>query len=117
MQQGNLYGICAPIEKLIALNKKLGSTLDLIKMTPFFRTYKINLERECPFWAQQRLCNNNKCSVCECEEKDVPTFWSEMKSQPLPDLGPKLQEMRNVRKTHDSFSSSFTSSIFMPSSG
>jgi hypothetical protein len=44
-------------------------------LTPFFRTYRVNMERECPFWAQQRLCNNHKCSVCECSDEEIPSFW------------------------------------------
>ena len=33
------------------------------------------MEKECPFWAQQRMCNSNKCSICECEDKEIPVFW------------------------------------------
>jgi hypothetical protein len=51
-----------------------------LKATPYFRTYKVNLERECPFWAQQRLCGNNKCAVCECSDSEIPLFWKEQKS-------------------------------------
>ena len=73
--EGDVYGTCAPIESLKELNGSISPVLSQLKETPFFRTYKINLERECPFWAQQRLCNNNKCAVCECDEKEVPDFW------------------------------------------
>ena len=72
---GELYGTCQPIEKLIKLNHMIRPTLARIAASPYFRTFKVNMERECPFWAQQRLCNSDKCSVCECEKNDVPSFW------------------------------------------
>jgi len=70
-----LYGICAPIEHLKELNREIYPTLQKLTLTPFFRTYRVNMERECPFWAQQRLCNNHKCSVCECSDEEIPSFW------------------------------------------
>lgn len=75
LQVGDLYGICAPIEHLKELNKEIHPTLQKLTLTPFFRTYRVNMERECPFWAQQRLCNNHKCSVCECSDEEIPSFW------------------------------------------
>ena len=53
--------------------------LDDIAATPFFRTFKANMAEECPFWAQQRMCNRDKLSVyglhLHCEEEDVPAYW------------------------------------------
>ena len=48
---GTLYDICAPIEKLDEMNKNISPILNEIIETPFFMTYKINMETECPFWA------------------------------------------------------------------
>lgn len=45
------------------------------------------MERECPFWAQQRLCNSNKCGVCECEDKDVPKFWKKAQDEDQTSMG------------------------------
>jgi ERO1-like protein alpha len=74
---GDVFGLSSPIEELRTLNRRIAPILEKLKATPYFRTYKVNLERECPFWAQQRLCNNNKCVVCECEEKEIPIFWKQ----------------------------------------
>jgi hypothetical protein len=38
-------------------------------------TYKVNMENDCPFWAQQRMCNSNKCDICYCEDNEIPVFW------------------------------------------
>ena len=84
---GSLYGICEPIEKLQALNKKVFPVLEQLRvrsnfdndsvsqLTPFFQTYKVNMENECPFWAIQRMCNSKKCAICECSENEIPSFW------------------------------------------
>jgi hypothetical protein len=81
LREGPVYGLCAPIEKLKEINYSLMPIVTQLKSTPFFRTYKINLERECPFWVQERLCSNNKCSVCECEDPEIPLFWREQKTR------------------------------------
>jgi hypothetical protein len=39
------------------------------------------MEKECPFWAQRRMCNSEKCSICECEEKEIPNFWKEQEEK------------------------------------
>lgn len=48
---GPLYGTCAPIEHLQDLNKEILPKLKEIVKMPYFSTYKINMEKECPFWA------------------------------------------------------------------
>jgi len=50
--EGPLYGTCAPIEHLQDLNKEILPKLNEIVKMPYFSTYKINMEKECPFWAQ-----------------------------------------------------------------
>ena len=77
---GEIFGVCAPIEQLNQINRNVFLTLQRLVGKPFFRTYKINLERECPFWAMQKLCGfQGKCDVCECQEDEVPAFWKKNK--------------------------------------
>jgi hypothetical protein len=38
----------------------------------------MNIESECPFWAQQRLCASGGCTVCRCDSKDIPSEWSKI---------------------------------------
>ena len=75
-------------------------------MTPFFRTYKINIERECPFWAQQRLCNNQQCAVCGCDESEIPEFWKAQKETFQP------QGFGHAIAKEDRFGEHFTDSFF-----
>ena len=39
---------------------------------PFFRYFRVNLRSECPFWRENAMCFRRDCSVCECEESEVP---------------------------------------------
>eukprot|EP00922_Rhytidocystis_sp_ex-Travisia-forbesii_P056029 GHVS01082949.1.p1 GENE.GHVS01082949.1~~GHVS01082949.1.p1 ORF type:complete len:648 (-),score=72.20 GHVS01082949.1:470-2413(-) len=45
----------------------------------FFRIFRVDLERPCPFWAVSKLCSGvdsgGDCSVCPCHHDDVPTSW------------------------------------------
>ena len=42
----------------------------------FFSIFKVNLEAECPFWAMEKVCKTEGgCSVCKCDEDDIPTSW------------------------------------------
>ncbi|KZT61993.1 endoplasmic reticulum oxidoreductin 1 [Calocera cornea HHB12733] len=46
----------------------------LVKM-PFFKYYKVDLFRECPFWAEDGLCMQRTCAVESMDESDVPEHW------------------------------------------
>jgi len=55
----------------------------------------VNLDNQCPFWAQEALCKNpGECTVCECEEHEVsslkliltvkvPQHWRIPKTSPV----------------------------------
>mmetsp|Transcript_65575 Transcript_65575/g.90666 ORF Transcript_65575/g.90666 Transcript_65575/m.90666 type:complete len:127 (+) Transcript_65575:109-489(+) len=95
---GDLFGTCAPIETLTEVHNDTMPILDELVSLPFFRSYKINMEKECPFWAQKRLCNTNKCDVCECDEKEIPNFWRMQREVSQPDFfvqASSLQMMDN----------------------
>ncbi len=42
---------------------------------PFFRYFKVNLYCDCPFWPDDGMCMLRDCSVCECDESEVPALW------------------------------------------
>lgn len=42
---------------------------------PFFRYFKVNLYCDCPFWPDDGMCSLRDCSVCECDNKEVPKAW------------------------------------------
>ncbi|CAN0020420.1 unnamed protein product [Ascophyllum nodosum] len=43
----------------------------------FFKYYKVNLEMECPFWEDDGQCMMRDCSVCECNQEEIPKPWLE----------------------------------------
>ena len=36
---------------------------------------QVNLWCECPFWPDDGMCMLRDCSVCECEDEEVPAPW------------------------------------------
>jgi hypothetical protein len=47
---------------------------DLVRK-PFFRYFKVNLYCDCPFWPDDGMCMLRDCSVCECDNNEVPQSW------------------------------------------
>jgi len=55
-------------ETVESLNAKLFPAVkDLVKY-PFFRHYKVDLFRECPFWYENGFCMNRDCGVETADE-------------------------------------------------
>ena len=40
--------------------------------TNYFRFYRINLHRKCPFWPPDPACASKNCNVKACQDSDVP---------------------------------------------
>lgn len=36
---------------------------------------RINVNSNCPLPYMQKLCKSKSCSVCRCNEKDIPQDW------------------------------------------
>ena len=47
---------------------------DLVRQ-PFFRYFKVSLYCDCPFWPDDGMCVLRDCSVCPCEDHEVPAPW------------------------------------------
>ncbi|CAK9782912.1 unnamed protein product [Cutaneotrichosporon oleaginosum] len=83
--EGKTEGYCSPsgpieatncaYETVEALNKDLFPALHSLVSHPFFRYYKVDLYRECPFWRENGLCMNRACGVETIDEADVPEKW------------------------------------------
>eukprot|EP00871_Galdieria_phlegrea_P005669 jgi/Galph1/6102/GphlegSOOS_G4648.1 len=58
-------------ENAVKLNRKLSN---LVART-FFRIFKVDLTKECPFWPDDGQCALRDCSVCACSEDEIPVFW------------------------------------------
>lgn len=53
-------------------NVKIFPRLRSLLVKDFFRYYKVNLMKECPFWVDDSKCAMRFCHVEHCEEKDIP---------------------------------------------
>lgn len=36
---------------------------------------QVDLYCECPLWPDDGMCSLRDCSVCECEEQEIPEPW------------------------------------------
>lgn len=43
----------------------------------FFRYFKVDLDSTCPFWQEAGQCSMEGCSVCPCDEDEIPKPWLE----------------------------------------
>lgn len=53
-------------------NNKMHPRLKSLLVRDYFRFYKVNLRKECPFWADDGRCAMRSCHVSTCSESDVP---------------------------------------------
>lgn len=58
------------------LNSELFPALHGLMEHPFFRFYKVDLYRECPFWQENGFCMNRACGVEEAKEVGMVVWWS-----------------------------------------
>lgn len=50
------------------------TVLNQITASPYFRYFKVNSNKPCPYWAVSLLCTSaeNKCDVCKCDADSIP---------------------------------------------
>ncbi|OXU24837.1 hypothetical protein TSAR_007961 [Trichomalopsis sarcophagae] len=53
-------------------NVKIYPRLQSLLVRDYFRFYKVNLKRDCPFWADDSKCAIRFCHVQPCQDKDIP---------------------------------------------
>jgi len=58
------------------MNKEISPILKDLVETTFFRYYKVDLWKECPFWPDAGLlCTSERCAVPSVEEEKIPEEW------------------------------------------
>ncbi|KAI1319058.1 hypothetical protein EDD11_004947 [Mortierella claussenii] len=62
-------------ETVEKLNVDFSTKLHQLVNMPFFRYFKVNLYKECPFWDGAGLCMNEDCSVETMDRNIVPEKW------------------------------------------
>ncbi|KAK9810482.1 hypothetical protein WJX72_011392 [[Myrmecia] bisecta] len=75
---GTVTDCCCDYGSVEKVNRdSLNPVLSQLVKLPFFRYFKVNLFCECPFWPDDGMCMLRDCSVCECEEAEIPKLWRE----------------------------------------
>lgn len=71
--QGEVDDCACKVESLDSLNnKKIYPRLKSLLSRNYFRYFKVNLNKECPFWADDSRCAMKNCAVDICPEEQVP---------------------------------------------
>ncbi|CAD5206366.1 unnamed protein product [Bursaphelenchus okinawaensis] len=52
-------------------NHKVYGLIQKLLQSDFFKFYKVNMERPCPFWPDERECSSRECGIEHCDE-EVP---------------------------------------------
>nr|CCA25078.1 endoplasmic oxidoreductin putative [Albugo laibachii Nc14] len=72
-----------------AVSKHFHPLLEELSKLRFFRYFKVNLGKECPFWVDDGMCSSIDCAVCECPPHEIPHTWSEVEKTILATLKSK----------------------------
>ncbi|CAI2292747.1 unnamed protein product [Caenorhabditis sp. 36 PRJEB53466] len=62
---------CREPKNIDILNKLIHEKLQKLLKKDFFRFYKVNLDKTCPFWADDRQCGTSQCGIAFCDD-EVP---------------------------------------------
>ncbi|XP_045785229.1 ero1-like protein isoform X1 [Maniola jurtina] len=55
-------------------NVKIFPRIQSVVAKDYFRFYKVNLKKECPFWADDSRCAMKHCHIKTCAKESVPGF-------------------------------------------
>lgn len=47
----------------------------MLPSSTFFSVFSVNLDKQCPFWEADAQCVIRECTVCHCEDSEVPPAW------------------------------------------
>ncbi|EQC39247.1 hypothetical protein SDRG_03452 [Saprolegnia diclina VS20] len=73
---GTVTDSCCNYETVdVATQAHFHPLLDELRTLSFFRYFKADLTKECPFWHSNNQCANRDCSVCECAKEEIPAKW------------------------------------------
>ncbi|KAG8710877.1 hypothetical protein FRC09_020894, partial [Ceratobasidium sp. 395] len=62
-------------ETVEGMNERLFGQLADLVTTPFFKYFKADLYRDCPFWEDDGKCAMRECGVTSVDESEVPEVW------------------------------------------
>ncbi|KAI9308373.1 endoplasmic reticulum Oxidoreductin 1-domain-containing protein [Cunninghamella echinulata] len=72
---GQIKDTCCDFQSVESIQGNTFSKIQDLVRTKFFKYYKLNLWRECPFWNDDGLCMNRDCNVETIDESLLPKEW------------------------------------------
>jgi ERO1-like protein alpha len=111
-----LSDCCCDSEFLTNSNSLLNSHLVTLRSSLFFRTFRVNLHQDCPFWREFQQCGKKSCSVCgECQMEELPEPWRESLTSPAiqAGLGAHFRKWEDNQRDQWVASDSATSIVFI----
>jgi len=74
--EGQIADCQCKYESVEEMNKELTPVLQELVTTTYFRYYKVDLWKKCPFWPDgDLLCTSERCSVPSVEDEKIPEEW------------------------------------------
>jgi len=74
--EGQISDCQCKYESVEEMNKELTPVLKDLVLTTFFRYYKVDLWKQCPFWPDaELLCTSERCSVPSVDISKIPEEW------------------------------------------
>ncbi|VVC95347.1 unnamed protein product [Leptidea sinapis] len=64
-------------------NVKIFPRIQSLVSKDYFRFYKVNLKKECPFWVDDSRCAMKYCHIKTCSKESVPGYDSEYENEYL----------------------------------
>lgn len=93
----------ATFKDINQLNEKIRPVIKELVKENFFRIFRLNLYKECPFWKATGFCMHQTCAVDTIDDfKDLPEIWQ-------PEALGKLEDSVLVKKLNDEVDSSINS--------
>ncbi|TFK54179.1 endoplasmic oxidoreductin [Heliocybe sulcata] len=62
-------------ETVESVNEELFTNLSELVKTPFFKYFRADLYRDCPFWEEHGFCMNRECGITTVDESEIPEKW------------------------------------------
>lgn len=69
---GKVEDCCCDVEAVDSLNHKVFPRITELVKKNYFKFYKVNLMRSCPYWVDDGTCSLRDCTVKICKEEEVP---------------------------------------------
>ncbi|KIP04225.1 hypothetical protein PHLGIDRAFT_129668 [Phlebiopsis gigantea 11061_1 CR5-6] len=73
--KGPIETTSCDFETVESVSDDLYAQLRDLVQTPFFKYFRADLYRDCPFWQENGLCMNRECGITTVDESEIPEAW------------------------------------------